>query len=84
MRAFDEVERSLTKGGVLNDFLEAVWPAPKPEQVVRQLLSSRERLAEAADGILDADEQRLLHRRAKRLERARSSAPRRGARAPPR
>ena len=62
MRAFDEVERSLRKGGVLNDFLETVWPAPKPEQVVRQLLSSRDRLAEVADGILDADEQRLLHR----------------------
>ncbi len=62
VRAFDEVERSLTKGGVLNDFLRAVWPAPKPEQVVRQLLSSRERLAEAAEGILDAGEQRLLRR----------------------
>ena len=29
---------------------------------MRQLLSSRERLAEAADGILDEDEQRLLRR----------------------
>jgi DNA helicase IV len=62
VRAFDEVERSLRKDGVLNRFLENVWPAPKPEQVVRQLLASRERLAEAADGILDDDEQRLLRR----------------------
>ena len=62
VRAFDEVERSLRKGGVLNDFLQTVWPAPKPEQVVRQLLSSRERLAEAAEGILDDDEQRLMRR----------------------
>jgi DNA helicase IV len=62
MRAFDEVERSLKKDGVLNRFLEAVWPAPKPEHVVRQLLGSRERLAEAADGILDEGEQRLLRR----------------------
>jgi hypothetical protein len=62
VRAFDDVERSLTKDGLLNRFLENVWPAPKPEQVVRQLLSSPERLAEAADGILDADEQRLLRR----------------------
>ncbi len=62
VRAFDEVERSLRKDGLLNRFLENVWPAPKPEQLVRQLLSSRERLAEAADGILDADEQRLLRR----------------------
>jgi DNA helicase IV len=62
VRAFDEVERALRKNGVLNRFLDAVWPAPKPEQVVRQLLSSRERLADAADGILDEGEQRLLRR----------------------
>jgi DNA helicase IV len=62
VRAFDEVERALRKDGVLNGFLDAVWPAPKPDQVVRQLLGSRERLAEAAAGILDADEQALLRR----------------------
>ena len=62
VRAFDEVERSLRKDGVLNRFLETVWPAPKPEQLVRQLLSSREGLAEAADGVLDADEQQLFRR----------------------
>jgi DNA helicase IV len=61
-RAFDEVERSLRKDGLLSRFLEKVWPAPKPEQVVRQLLASRDRLAEAAGGLLDADEQRLLRR----------------------
>ena len=62
VRAFDEVEKSLRKDGVLNGFLDAVWPAPRPERLVRQLLSSRERLAEAADGVLDEDEQRLLRR----------------------
>ena len=62
MRAFDEVERALRKDGVLNRFLDDVWPAPRPEQVVRQLLASRERLAEVADGILDDDEQALLRR----------------------
>ncbi len=62
VRAFDEVEKSLRKDGVLNRFLDAVWPAPRPEQLVRQLLSSRERLAEAADGILEEDEQPLLRR----------------------
>ena len=62
VRAFADVERALRKNGVLSRFLEAVWPAPKPEQVVRQLLSSRERLAEAADGVLDEEEQRLLRR----------------------
>jgi DNA helicase IV len=62
VRAFDEVERALRKDGRLTRFLDTVWPAPRPEHVVRQLLSSRERLAEAADGVLDADEQRLLRR----------------------
>ena len=62
MRAFDEIERSLKKDGRLNRFLDDVWPAPRPEQVVRQLYVSRERLAEAAEGILDEDEQALLRR----------------------
>jgi DNA helicase IV len=62
VRAFDEIERGLRKDGLLNRFLEETWPAPRPEQVVRQLFSSRERLAEAAAGVLDADEQRLLRR----------------------
>jgi len=62
VRAFDEVEKSLRKDGLLSRFLDAAWPAPRPEQIVRQLLSSRERLAVAADGILDEDEQRLLRR----------------------
>jgi hypothetical protein len=61
-RAFDEVERALRRDGRLTRFLDRVWPAPKPEHVVRGLLASRERLAEAADGLLDADEQGLLRR----------------------
>ena len=61
-RAFDEVERALRRDGRLTRFLDRVWPAPKPEQVLRRLLSSRERLAAAADGILDGPEQALLRR----------------------
>ncbi len=61
-RAFDEVERALRRDGRLTRFLDRSWPAPKPDQVVRRLLSSRERLAEAADGILDPSEQALLRR----------------------
>jgi len=61
-RAFDEVERALRRDGRLTRFLDASWPAPKPEQVVRRLLSSRETLAAAADGVLDESEQRLLRR----------------------
>ena len=61
-RAFDEVERALRRDGRLTRFLDRVWPAPKPDQVVRALLSSPERLAEAAAGLLDDGEQALLHR----------------------
>ena len=62
VRSFDAVERSLRREGLLTKFLDDVWPAPRPEQVVRQLLASRGRLAEAAGGILDDTEQRLIGR----------------------
>ena len=54
VRAFDEVERAPAQGRLAQRASSTPsWPAPRPEQVVRQLLASRERLAEAADGILD-------------------------------
>ena len=62
VRSFEEVERELRKDGVLTGFLDRVWPAPRPEQVVRRLYTSRELLGAAADGILDADDQSLLRR----------------------
>jgi len=62
VRAFDEIERALRKDRLLNRFLDTVWPAPRPEQVVRRLLASREPLAEAADGVLDPAEQALFRR----------------------
>jgi DNA helicase IV len=58
--AADEVERALTREGRLTRFLDRVWPAPRPEQLVRHLFGSRDRLAAVAHGILDADEQALL------------------------
>jgi DNA helicase IV len=61
-RAFDEIERTLRRDGRLTRFLDRAWPAPKPEQVVRRLLSSRDALAAAAGGALDEDELRLLRR----------------------
>jgi DNA helicase IV len=61
-RNFEEVERALRRDGRLTRFLDRSWPAPKPEQIVRRLLSSRERLAEAAEGILDESEQAVLRR----------------------
>ena len=62
LRTAEEVEQALGRHARMRGFLDRVWPAPRPEQVVRQLLASRERLAAAAEGILDADEQKLLRR----------------------
>ena len=64
VRSFDEVEKALRSKGYLDRVLKAAWPAVAPEKLVRSLLTSRASLAEAADGILDAGEQKLLLRRA--------------------
>jgi DNA helicase IV len=61
-RSFDEIERGVRQGGYLTRKLEKAWPSNSAEQVVRRLLTSPTRLAEAADGILDAREQKLLLR----------------------
>jgi DNA helicase IV len=58
--SFDDIEATLRSGGFLNRTLNALWPRPKAEQLVRRLLTSPEQLAAAADGILDAEEQALL------------------------
>ena len=63
IRSFDEVEKALRTKGYLDGVLKAAWPAVSPDGLVRALLTSRAALAEAADGILSADEQRLLVRR---------------------
>src|SRR5919201_1193534 len=62
-RNFEEVERALRAKGYLDRVLKAAWPIVSPEKLVRSLLSSKQTLAEAADGILAPDEQRLLLRR---------------------
>jgi DNA helicase IV len=62
LRDFAEVERALGARGFLKRWLDAVWPAPKPAELVRTLLTSGTALAAAAEGILAADEQRLLLR----------------------
>jgi hypothetical protein len=61
--SFDELEAALRREGRLRAFLDAVWPPVRGAEVVRGLLATPARLEEAADGILDADEQRLLRRR---------------------
>jgi len=62
-RSFDELEQALRREGRLTRFLDHVWPVVRGEAVVRSLLGSRAALAEAAAGVLDEAEQRLLVRR---------------------
>ena len=40
-RNFEEVERALRRDGLLTRFLNAAWPMPKPEQLVRRLSVTR-------------------------------------------
>jgi DNA helicase IV len=61
-RDFGEVERALRSKGLLARWLDRVWPTVAPDRLVRGLLTSRQRLAAAASGILEEDEQRLLLR----------------------
>ncbi|CAL9537508.1 hypothetical protein SUDANB151_04144 [Streptomyces sp. enrichment culture] len=50
------VERSRAVGAAL----DAVWPRARPEEVLAPLLTDPDVLARAADGVLDADEQKAL------------------------
>jgi DNA helicase IV len=62
-RDAEQVERVLRQSGELKRVLDAAWPAVSAEKLVRALFTTPRFLAEAADGILDAAEQRLLRRR---------------------
>jgi DNA helicase IV len=62
-RSFDEVERALRAQGYLDRVLKAAWPSVAPDRLVQRLFTSRALLAEAADGLLDDAEQRVLQRR---------------------
>jgi DNA helicase IV len=62
-RDAEQVERALRSSGELKRVLDLAWPAIAPERLVRSLLTTPRFLAEAAEGVLDADEQRLLRRR---------------------
>ena len=63
IRNFDEVEQTLRSRGYLDGVLKAAWPVLPPDRLVSRLLTSRSVLAEAAEGILDASEQKLLLQR---------------------
>jgi DNA helicase IV len=63
IRDGEQVEKALNANGYLKRIVDRAWPPVTPEKLVRSLFSTPALLAEAADGILDAAEQRLLRRR---------------------
>src|SRR6266545_269473 len=74
LRSFDDVERALKRNGFLTKFIDRVLGLPRADRLVARLLTSPATLAEAATGILDRDEQRLLLRdRPRRLSELRGS-----------
>ncbi|HSP73116.1 MAG TPA: ATP-binding domain-containing protein, partial [Gaiellaceae bacterium] len=61
-RSGDEVERALRKDGYLAKYLDRVLALPRPDALVKKLLTSPTALAAAAEGILEPAEQKLLLR----------------------
>jgi DNA helicase IV len=62
LRTFDELERSLRRGGFLTRWLDRVLPLPQPEKLVSRLLTSPAALDAASEDVLDDDERKLLLR----------------------
>ena len=62
LRSFDEIERALRRNGFLTKYVDRVLPLPRAEKLVGRLLTSASALSDAAGGVLDRDEQRLLLR----------------------
>ncbi|MFJ8107540.1 HelD family protein [Streptomyces sp. NPDC096132] len=52
--------RRIERARPVSACVDAVWPKARPEEVLARLLSDREALAAAADGLLDEAEQRAL------------------------
>ncbi|MFJ7341148.1 HelD family protein [Streptomyces sp. NPDC101110] len=52
--------RRIERARPVSTYVDAVWPRVRPEEVVAGLLGDAEALATAAEGLLDAGEQRAL------------------------
>lgn len=52
--------RKIARARALSEYVDAVWPKTGPEEVVAGLLSDPDVLAAAADGLLDAGEQKTI------------------------
>jgi DNA helicase IV len=50
----------VSRSRAVGEYVDAVWPRVRPEEVVAELLGNSGVLSAAADGLLDADEQKAL------------------------
>ncbi|WP_327290627.1 HelD family protein [Streptomyces sp. NBC_01198] len=56
----DRVQDAVARNAAVKGAVKACWPPVDPAKLVLRLLSDPEFLAEAADGLLDADEQKAI------------------------
>jgi DNA helicase IV len=56
----DRVQNAVARSQPVRKAVDQAWPAVDPAKLLHALFSSPERLAEAADGLLGAEEQELL------------------------
>ncbi len=56
----DRVQNAVARSRVVRAYAEQLWPALDPAKLVLRLLSDPGFLARCADGLLEADEQRLM------------------------
>ncbi|MFE1801787.1 HelD family protein [Streptomyces sp. NPDC059517] len=52
--------QKISRARPIGAYVDAVWPRARPEEVVAELLGDPDALAAAADGVLDADEQKAI------------------------
>ncbi|WP_369247516.1 AAA family ATPase [Streptomyces sp. R41] len=52
--------QKISRARPVGAYVDAVWPRVRPEELVAHLLTDADGLAAAADGILDADEQKAI------------------------
>jgi DNA helicase IV len=62
LRSFEELEGALRRRGFLARWLDRALPLPQPEKLVARLLTSPAALGAASEGVLEADERKLLLR----------------------
>ncbi|MGE5719770.1 MAG: HelD family protein [Nocardioidaceae bacterium] len=56
----DRVQDAVARSRPVKQYADRLWPAVDPARLVMRLLSDKDLLAEAADGVLSEDEQALL------------------------